>query len=707
MKHFFLSLVFVLSLAGHVQAGGAVKDAHTAVELITPVPSIQPGRPFWVGLRMVMDEEWHVYWRNPGDSGLPPRIEWDLPPGFAVGEIQWPYPQQLPLSGLTTYGYEGEVLLLTEIVPPPDLALDETVTLKAGINWLACKVECVPGQAELSLTLPVKDSAPVPDKELRKLFRETRNDLPRPSDHWIFRVTGRKDALEIELIPAAKEAADLKDPYFFPYRQDVIDHAAPQVLETAEDGYRLTVKKSPVIPPEVRQLEGIVVSAGGWERSENFQAVEIAVPVGEPTQAAGTAAGNSGQAGLWLAALFAFLGGLILNLMPCVLPVLALKILNLVEQAHHDKGRAWQHGLVFAFGIVFAFWVLAGLLLALKGLGAQIGWGFQFQSPGFLIFLAVLFFILAVNLFGVFEIGASLTRLGPAAKGGFKGSFFNGILATVVATPCTAPFMGTAIGFALTQNAFAALVVFTFLGLGLAFPFLILARFPQLLKWIPRPGVWMVRFKQVLGFFLMAVVIWVSWIYGLQQGIHAAAGLWMGLLLMGAGLWLWGMAASLRGKGAGRYLLIFLIVVLAAAGGALIVLTKDIFPSASPAAETRGAKGLSWESYSPELIEQLRRDGRIVFLNFTAAWCLSCQVNERVAFRSPDVIERFRQLNVAAVKADWTSHDERITRALAEFGKSSIPLYVIYFPGRDEPLVLPELLTPQVVLNAFEDFSWK
>jgi thiol:disulfide interchange protein len=458
-------------------------------------------------------------------------------------------------------------------------------------------------------------------------------------------------------------------------------------------------------PAETKPLTA--VTTGIEVRTDSAGAVAAGAgnppPSGEPQQAQPPAvAKEKGPSpGVPLALLFAFIGGLILNLMPCVLPVLSLKVMGIVQQAGEGSREKLKHGLLFTFGVLVSFWILAGLLLLLRAGGEQLGWGFQLQSPAFVSVLSVFLFLFGLSMFGVFEIGTSLMSVGQGtqSKSAYAGSFTSGILATVVATPCTAPFMGSALGFALSQPVWVSLLVFTFLGAGMAAPYLLLTLSPGLLKFIPKPGVWMESMKQFMGFLLMATVLWLLWVLSLQTGAEGVVLLLGALLIAGLGGWIigrWGNVAKpqpVRGIAQG-------IAILCIAG-ALVFSLLNIHSQTPSANGVHRQGSIEWQNYSPELVDRLRAERKPVFIDFTAAWCLSCQVNEKVAFGSEDVQKAFAAKRIVAVKADWTNKDDVIGRALASFGRNSVPLYVLYPPGKDAVL-LPEILTPQIVLDALE-----
>jgi thiol:disulfide interchange protein DsbD len=682
-RRFFWFLFFLLLPDGSSSLlAESVKAAHTEVELIAQTRSLQPGTKIYAAVRFKMDPGWHIYWKNPGDSGLAPKIEWQLPDGLTAGPLQWPFPRKIEQKPLVSYGYEGEVLLMVPIQVPESLPAGKTLNLKVVVSWLACQVDCIPGKAELELSLPVERQAPQAEERWAKAFSETKGRLPLIKADWKIQAvsSGKKIIMEIEPAPGMESA--LSGLYFFAENPGLVRHAAPQNFRKTSAGYALEIPLSRTRPQFLERLQGVLVSGEGWRGRNSEKALEVDTALNRNF--------SKPEIGFLTAIFFAFLGGLILNLMPCVLPVLSLKILSLVKEAAENPRTLFQHGLVFTGGVLASFWLLAGLLILLQAAGRHVGWGFQLQSPAFLIALAFLFFLFGLNLFGVFEIGTSLTGIGESwrKRRGFAGSFSSGVLATVVATPCTAPFMGSALGYALSQPPWVSISIFISLGLGLSAPYLILCAHPAFLRFLPKPGAWMIALKRFLGFLLMATTAWLAWVLSLQAGQKSVLWLLGGLLTAGFGVWLPG-----RRK---------VVAVCFIAAGLLIS-----FPGTYP--EPAGAKKsfapasrdqIAWEPYSEERLLELQNQGRAVFINFTAAWCLTCQINERVALRSPRVAEAFRRADIAALKADWTSQDDKIARALGSYGRNSIPLYVLHRKKGKPPIILPELLTPAIVLEA-------
>lgn len=690
-------LIFLTALSPAAFGAEAARSAHTEVELVSEPLSIQPGTPFWAALRMKMDEHWHTYWRNPGDSGIATEIRWQLPEGFKADEILWPAPKKIDLPPLAVYAYEGEVFLLTRITPPAALEAGSVQTLKAQVYWLECEVNCIPGDALLSMSLPVKMETPAADPRWVEAFARTRAALPLDSSAWNVRAESGSRYFRFFLShPDASQK--LEGVTFFPYDDKLIQHPSPQTFRAASGGYELFVERSTLAKNVPDQLKGMLVSRSGWRGPGSEPSLEISAPAPQADDRLWRPSSADERLAVLGALLFAFAGGLLLNLMPCVFPVISLKILHFVENARDSRARLLTQGGVFTLGVFVSFWTLAGVLLALRSAGQEVGWGFQLQTPGVVVFLAGLFFVLALNLFGFFEIGLSLTAAGSGAvrSGGLGGVFLNGVLATVVATPCTAPFMGSALGYAVTRPAAEALLVFTGLGAGMAAPYLVLSAFPQWIQLLPKPGAWMEKLKKLFGFFLLLTAFWLAWVLDLQAGRAALAALGAGWMFLWAAAVLYGRRQK---TGSGAPLTVVLLLALLGAAGPVAALK---FLAGSPPAGVREPEGV-WQKFSQTRFDELRNAGEPVFVDFTAAWCLTCQVNKRTALNVPEIQEKFSRFGVTLLKADWTSRDPEITRALAQYGRSSVPFYVLYGKGRGaEPVFLPELLTPAIVSESIE-----
>lgn len=685
-----LSALLALGLSG-IAAAAPVRTAEVEAELHAQHTALRAGDNL-VGLRLRPEPGWHVYWRNPGDSGIPTKLEWTLPDGVQAGEIQWPYPHPESLGELTNYGYAEETL------HPVTIRIDEgvdaaTMTLQAEASWLACKDICVPGSAALELTLPLTGDALQPNPDWAHLFDKALRELPRPASEWPARFAVDAQDVSVEIEGPAREAAP-RSIAFFPYANDLVNHAAPQRIAASPGRVRLSQTTSPYFVDAPARVDGVLVienddGTTAYEISAEPGSVAI-VPGGAPLAAVDAAPRSAGSdAGapppaLVLVLLFALLGGLILNLMPCVFPVLSLKAISLMKSGADDHGERRRQTWAYTAGVIASCVLVAAAMIGLRGAGEAVGWGFQLQSPVFVALMAYVLFALGLSLSGAAQFGVGLMNLGGglAQKPGLSGAFFTGVLAVVVASPCTAPFMGTALGYAMTQPAWVALLVFATLGLGLALPFLLLGWFPALARWLPRPGAWMETFKQFMAFPLYLSVVWLLWVLVRQTDAQALARVLMGLVAIAFALWLWPsrgvVASSLK---------------LASLAGALALAAVPA-QKGTPAAVAQGA-----EIWSSERVAELRADGRTVFVDFTADWCLSCKVNERVALKSDRVQRAFAEHDVAFLVGDWTRADPLITEELSRFGRNGVPLYLVYPDGGD-PVVLPQLLTPEIVIAA-------
>ncbi len=683
----------------------AVKTAHVEAELIAAKTALVPGEPITVALRLVLERGWHTYWRNPGDSGLPTTLAWTLPPGVEAGPIEWPAPKVLPVGPLVNYGYEGVVLHLVEIRPQRSLAVGGTTVLAARADWLVCKEVCIPEGADLTLALPVAQSAP-PDARWGPDISAARAALPGPLAGWSASAIGSGTTIALKLAPPPGAGAP-GVVRFFPYETDRIDPSGPQPVTRDGDAYVLALPVAPTLSGPLDRIAGVVTAAGGFGAvhaatidvalAGNVAPGAKAAPAPAPALNLGQSrSGDGGVAALALAVVSALVGGLILNLMPCVFPVLTLKVLGFAT--HHDtRPTMRREAVAFAAGVVLTFVALGAVLAALRAAGEQLGWGFQLQSPGVVSALAILFFVLAMNLSGVFEFG----QLAPSgvtnwtAKNRTLDAFGSGILAVVVASPCTAPFMGAALGFAMGAPAASMLAVFVALGIGMALPYVLFAWFPGWRRRLPRPGPWLERFKQVLAFPLYATVIWLAWVLGAQRDNDALLRLMLALLGVGFALWAWRIVRS----GGARPWGIAGLVVLAGS----VIIAWPLFATepvaTAKAADIGNARDDGWMAFTPATVSALTASGRPVFVDFTAAWCVTCQVNKRLVLNAEDVRAQFAAKRVALVRADWTRRDPAITQALAAFGRSGVPVYVLYRPGK-EPLLLPEVLRRSTMQEA-------
>ena len=651
--------------------------AHVKASLVAAETAIVPGKPVQVALRFVHDEHWHTYWLNPG-TGLVTTIAWTLPPGWKASEIQWPAPKALKdrTGTIVGNGYEGDLLLPVTLTPPADLAPGASVTFKAAAEWLMCEEVCMPGDAKVSLTLPVAASA-APDPTFGARLSAVVANLPRAEAAW--KLSATRDAKNVTLTvtpTSANPAATPPDLRFFA-DDNFVAYELPQIITaTANGSFVLKTNASAPAAPLVTTTAATTAGA------------PAAAPAA-PVSLLGT---------LFLA----FVGGLILNLMPCVFPVLGIKILGFVNQAGQDKKKVILHGLVFALGVLLSFWTLATVLAVLRAGGDQLGWGFQLQSPLFVFALAAVMLIFAMNMSGVFEFGLSATGVGSdlQMKSGFAGSFFTGVLATVVATPCSAPFLAPALGAALTLSTVESFAVFTAIAIGLAGPYLLLSIFPAAVKILPRPGAWMETFKQFMAFPLYATVAYLTWVLAGQTTENGSLMALFGLVLIALGVWFYGRYNAPGTKPAKvRFGTVTAALVFAV--GVWTGWPEDI-ASKTAAAQAAGAPEVVWEKWSPETVAQLRAEGKTIYVDFTARWCATCQTNKKIVFHSDAVLRAFAAKKIVTLRADWTNKDPAITAELAKYQRSAVPFNVIWQPGKTEPVILPELLTPSIVLDAIK-----
>jgi len=666
--------------------------AQVTATLVSADASVQPGTPFTVALRLVHKPTWHSYWVNPG-TGLPTQIKWMLPDGWTAGDILWPAPELLTdtRGNVIGNGYEGDLLLPVTLTPPKDLKPGTTVDLAAKADWLMCQEECVPGSAKVSLSLPVLDDAAKPDPAFGDRIRAVLAQLPAKDAAWSAAAT--RDAKGVTLYlqavgPAGSGARTAAGLHFFSEDGSIATDVAQSAVSDGNNGFRLALPVSPDGPQNPPRLVGVVTSKQGWRADGSLPGLRIDVPFGAAPAA--VAAPPPAAGGFLGTLVLAFVGGLILNLMPCVFPVLGIKILGFVNQAGADRRKVTLHGLVFTSGVLLSFWVLAGLLAVLRAGGSQLGWGFQLQSPQFVFGLAAAMLAFALNMSGVFEFGLTATGIGSGlqSKSGFAGSFLTGALATVAATPCAAPFLAPALGAALALSTVQSFTIFTVIGIGLSTPYLLLSAFPAAVKVLPRPGAWMETFKQAMAFPLYATVAYLVWVLAGQVQESGLLSALFGLVLVAMGVWVYGRwNAPGASPGRARFGTWTCVVLLAAGAWA-----------GWPVAAAPDA--IVWDKWSPEAVEQLRADNRIVYVDFTARWCATCQANKRLVFHSADVLREFKEKHIATLEGDWTNKDPMITAELAKYQRAAVPFNIIWFPGRQDPVILPEILTPGVVLGA-------
>ncbi|HVW21543.1 MAG TPA: protein-disulfide reductase DsbD domain-containing protein [Opitutaceae bacterium] len=689
-------LLLVLALA----AGAPALRAQVKASLVAEDDAVQPDRPVQVALHLVHQPEWHTYWVNPG-TGLPTTIKWDLPPGWKAGEIRWPAPQVLKdnTGAVIGSGYDGDLLLPVTLTPPPGLHPGDTVRLKASAEWLMCRDVCKPGRAALSLLLPVSGDNPRPDPQWSGRIRAVIARLPRADAHWTVKAWRDDRSVSLEVDPAGGKAPPgaIFDPahvHFFG-DDDIVAFDQPQgVLADAHGGFILTAPVAVDAPKDPQRLMGVLTAQAGWAPDGSLPGLRIDAAF-SPGEAGGPAGGAEAApappaAGLVATLGLALAGGLILNLMPCVFPVLGLKIIGFVNQAGHDRRKVVEHGLSFSAGVLLSFWALAGALAGLRAGGAELGWGFQLQSPVFVFALAALMLVFALNMSGVFEFGLAATGVGSGlqSRSGLAGSFFTGMLATVVATPCSAPFLAPALGAALALSAGESFLIFTAIAVGLCAPYLLLSLFPGAVRILPRPGKWMETFKQILAFPLYGTVGYLCWVLAGQVSENDFLMIFFGLVLVAMGAWAYGRwSAPGASPRAARWAL--------GAGLALAALGCWVAWPRPPA-----PMAIEWQKWSPDAVAALRAEHRIIYVDFTARWCATCQANKKLVFHSGEVLQAFHDKNVATLRADWTNKDPEITAELARYHRSAVPFNLVWLPDRPEPVILPSLLTPGVVLDA-------
>ncbi len=674
---FFVVLVVAVVISGTklfaVQSNIEKRD-HVVVSLVSSYQTVTKDKPFHIALKFLIDKDWHVYWKNPGDSGASPRIEWLKSDDIEISDFKWPAPYEIPVGPLTNYGYDDEVLL-----PMVVKVSDGDFLATAKASWLVCKVECIPGEAELKLEIPLGETAEF--SSFAKEIEIALSKSPIQGHNIDFAMSQSAEQFYLEFQSEDVDLSSFEKIYFFPEDGSLINHADSQSVRFKDGKLNLTLNKSDYIASAPEAITGVLTLEKTTEPRLSFQVTS-------------GAKGSSSMPYL-LALIFAFVGGLILNLMPCVFPVISIKILGFVESSHKTDSQISNHGWMYTAGVLVSFVLLSGVLLILRALGGELGWGFQLQSPYFVIFMIALFFLLSLNLLGYFEIGQRLMSVGASAsrQNSYLSSFYTGILATLVATPCTAPFMGAALGFAITLPSFQAVFIFATLGFGMASPYLLLSYFPSLIKKLPRPGPWMKTFKEALAFPMLLTCLWLIWVLSLQVQSDVLVFLLLFLTSIFSVLWMQKVftAKTLWGR---IFKLSAILVILLSSGYWLIKEMETSLPSSKTSADDH------WIPYSEEKLQSLRDKGTPVFIDFTAAWCITCQVNKKVVLNTPEIQSAFKDAGVALMKADWTNQDPEITKALGRFQRNSVPLYILYPSDQStQPFVLPEILTKNIVLE--------
>ena len=684
---------FLVLLTGPAaaQVGQEVRTDHAASRLVMLEDAFVPGETAWVALRQELDEGWHVYWRNPGDSGLPLELDWTLPEGWTAGEVIYPQPHRLPLGPLVNFGHEGSPVFLVPVEVPADAdasVASGAATLSVDASWLICLDLCLPEAATLTLSAPVAGEA-APEPRFGAEVRAALDARPVPAP---FEVTYH-DAGDG---PVLGTTAALEAPEFYPNEPNLIEAAGRQ--ETSRrDGVSL-VRFDPGFAYEEAApdaLSGLLVTGPEAARvSYLVEAPRVDAPAGALGAAGPAARAATGLGGVLLLALA---GGLVLNVMPCVFPVVFMKAAGLMGSAHAERAEQRRHGVLYLAGVLVTFAGLAGLLIGLRAGGEQLGWGFHLQNPVVVGVFAVVIFLVGLNLAGVFEVGTSVQGMGQGLpeRGGNAGAFFTGVLAVAVAAPCIGPFLGVPTGYALSQPPLVALTVFLVMGLGLALPYLLLSLVPALGRLLPRPGPWMATFKQLLSFAMFATLVWLTWVLSLQAGPSGVLALGAALVLAGFAAWAFGRGQQ-GGSGAG-----WRVAAAAALALALVPVARVDMDAGGGGALAAGE--LDGVPYDEAALSELREAGTPVFVDFTAAWCVTCQVNKQTVLKRSEVVTAFEAADARYMVADWTVQDPEITAALERHGRSGVPLYLYFAPGAKEARVLPQILSVDGVVGLFEE----
>jgi len=682
---FLTALLWLAAMPALAKQSMPVDTGKVVASLVSSHDSVPPGQSFYIALRTELDDHWHTYWRNPGDSGEPVQMEWELPEGVTAGKINWPLPYPIPTGPIINYGFEGAPLFPVKFMVGADVEPGSVINVTSNFYYLVCKDICIPEQGTLSLPIAIGDAE-------EDIGWKTEIDAALATTPRRGGVQGaiRKSGDSVEMSFTNLPDGDFGEAYFFLYDQGIIGHSEPQNITQGNTGFRLTTIPDYVWDsPTPKVFEGVLSYIMDGERV----GTEVALAVGNSIDIGAIATPKIaavGGATLWTAIIGALIGGLILNLMPCVFPVISIKALSITKSAHGERAKIKREAWLYTAGVIATFLLLTIVLLALKAGGSEIGWGFQLQSPKVVAALAVLLFVIGLNLLGAFEFGTGLQNTGSelTQKSGAAGSFFTGALAVVVATPCTAPFMAGAVGYALAQPAFVTLAVFMALAIGFALPFLLIAYVPALLNRLPKPGPWMVRFKEILAFPMFAAAIWLVWVLSLQAGEDGVLFALVAMLAVGLAIWFFkrkGMIGKILGA----------LSVLAA-----IVLPVSI--TANAASGEIAASELDAELWSLTRVAELQAEGRPIFVDFTAAWCVTCKVNEKVVLSQPRIRTLFQDTNTTFLVADWTNKDDVIAAELAKYGRAGVPLYLVYSPSNNSvsPAILPQVLSYDVIKDA-------
>ena len=702
----FMRLIVQFLLATLFAASATA--ANTTARLVLSHLAARPGETVWAGVHLQMAPKWHTYWENGGDSGAATKIDWTLPTGMVAGDILWPTPEKYISAGLVTYVYHNEVLLLVPLSIPPT-APSGKADLSALVSWLECADLYLPAKSRVTGSLTIGDeSKPSPQAAFIETWKKA---LPQPKPAsfarawWEKEPDGDKRPLLIEWTsPTPNAEAD-----FFPYTSTNATVSASTEVVPTEAGkvrVRKQVEKLEGIWPT--EVSGLLIEKGST--NSQLSAVHAKLPIDETRQTGSTSLLSGGEKKSLIAWLgLAFVGGLILNLMPCVLPVIALKIFGFVAQAHESPARVRKLGIIYGLGVLFSFLILAGIVIGVQSAGRLASWGMQFGNPFFLVGMVVMVTLVTLNLFGLFEVtlggGAMGTASELASKEGASGAFFNGILATALATPCSAPFLAGALGFAFAQPAPIIVLMFLSVGTGLAAPYVILSFQPAWLKFLPKPGAWMERFKNAMGFPMLATAIWLLSLVSRHYGTGGV--LWIGIFLVFVALaaWTWGEFVQRGTKRKGLAMILSLTFLV---GGYAFALEKQLHWRTPPKITSGKIQiepgGIAWQTWSRDAVQKARAERRPIFVDFTADWCATCQVNKKTSIEIESVRKKLEEINAVALLGDYTLVPDDITQELKRFGRAAVPLVLVYPKDPSKPPVeLPAFLTPGIVLDALNN----
>ena len=664
------AVIFVNQL---LQSETKLYASNSNITLLSDTYTIQPEENFLVGVKFELEKDWHTYWKNPGDAGEGATIEWILPEGLEASRILWPGPERIPVEPLMTFGYNNEVVLLTELSAGQDLTFP--LTIQANVSWFTCKDICIPQEGVVDLVINKGNALPSREsKEIRSYF----DRVPTPFiQNYRVEQLDNKYFLQADI----NEGKHFKSMYFFPNEYGLTSYTDEQVYEKNLNSFILELEASKA-NLNLEKFEGIIEASND---EGNFY-FEVSYPLINKT--------SDNSQSVILLVVFAFIGGLILNIMPCVFPILSIKILRFVEHSENSSTQTYKFGLFYALGVILSFLLIAIALLALKASGENIGWGFQLQYPLVISILFYLFIALGYMFMSNIVFGSQLGQLSLAAqvKNESLESFLTGVLAVVVASPCTAPFMGSAVGFALLQPSINSIFIFLSLGIGFALPYLVLSIKPSLLSFLPKPGAWMETFKQFMAFPMWASALWLLWVLSGQVDLDTVILVLIGGLLVSLSLWLTEKNTSERVSI--KWLVRFTTI-------SILIISFLILPTSYSYKNSENPEDLV---YSEDLLDEFRDRNELIFLNFTADWCITCKVNERVALNSGEVKDLIKRKNIKYIEADWTRKNEAIARKLEEFGRSGVPLYLLY-PSEGDPIILPEILTEDILLKYLNEIG--